>query len=160
MKINYLNPSMTSMNKIENYCACQYFTDFVSPSYSGLLETFTGTCPNPSFSEQINVTFQPDPSDPHKGFLILVGFQNNFPITLLDSEGHFKSHFDISSPTPFGNQCIAQPQSIDISGQVTPESVTFHIDHAFFNMTNAPGETCILLGQTCNVPSEFNGTAT
>jgi hypothetical protein len=160
MKLYYQKPYIESVREIENYGACQYFTEFVSPSYEGTYETFTGNCPNPSGSQPIIVTFEPDPNDPQKGFVFLPN-QITFPVTILDSEGHFSGSYDISNPSPFGDECISQPQHIELLGQVTLEAITFEIEHTFFNMTDNPNDPdpCQLLGQDCMVPSEFNGTA-
>lgn len=151
---------MMQIRQDKNYFICQYFAGFPAQIYDGLYETFTGNCPNPSGSEQRTVSFQPDQSDPHLGFLTISNSPNGAPITV-DEQGFFQAHFDIPDPSPFGNECNAQPQTLDISGQITLQSITFTIDQGFINLTDNPNDqvTCQLLGQTCHVPSEFNGTA-
>jgi len=158
MKNIYLKPFTTSHSKIPSHDVCQYSPNFTLQSYSGTLETLAGNCSNPSFSQQGSITFQPDPADSRNAFLVFPG-GISFPITILDSEGHFEGYIEFSNPSIFGGTCVAQPEGNSFSGQVTPETLHFTWNQIFFNLTPVLNETCGLAGQTCTVPKEFNGTA-
>ena len=136
------------------------FEEYNAGVYSGIVRNHAGDC-NPPSEGPGQMTFIADPDNPNQGFWQFLG-GTGITVMILDAEGHFSGEMEASGSFEFGpnQECLTSSIYIIISGTMTKETLTMDFQIDWIDLEQNPlHDPCSVVGQTCIVTGNFNGTA-